>query len=223
MYQHNSASTIDVTIQRGANDSYDIPYPVSSARYQHYQNITITLTINMSTTVDVASLHSMLPSHPPAILTSVVSHTTAVPTLIFDSHPQRGRRILIPISVTGWLIFGVICILCINGQSRGNSMWLPDWYLERSEIGRRDRLALAAWYVGVVVFWPLGFVVLALYGIARAFVMLGLWVLRRGWREERGYFRRRLTPTGEEKNSQGEEGGPSREGDNEMAERWSRE
>lgn len=67
--------------------------------------------------------------------------------------PRAILRVLIPISIAGWLLFGVVCILCINGQGR-LGRWIPEWYLD-SEGTRWDKAMVVLWWVAVMVFWPL--------------------------------------------------------------------
>ncbi|KAL7970295.1 hypothetical protein HDV63DRAFT_375218 [Trichoderma sp. SZMC 28014] len=67
--------------------------------------------------------------------------------------PRAIVRILIPISIAGWLLFGVICILCINGRGK-LGRWIPEWYLD-SEGTRWDKAMVVLWWVVVMVFWPL--------------------------------------------------------------------
>jgi hypothetical protein len=62
-------------------------------------------------------------------------------------------KVLIPISVFGWIAFGAICILCINGHGRAGR-WIPEWYLD-SKGTRWDKTAVAAWWLAVIVGWPL--------------------------------------------------------------------
>lgn len=69
-------------------------------------------------------------------------------------------KLLIPISVCGWLTFGVICILCLNGQGRAGR-WVPEWYLD-SDRTRRDKLAVVLWWFAVLIMWP---VILPLMGV----------------------------------------------------------
>ncbi|KHO01591.1 uncharacterized protein MAM_00592 [Metarhizium album ARSEF 1941] len=61
-------------------------------------------------------------------------------------------RVLIPISVAGWILFGAICILCINGHGRAGR-WVPEWYLD-SEGTRWDKAAVGAWWLVVLFGWP---------------------------------------------------------------------
>lgn len=67
--------------------------------------------------------------------------------------PRAIVRILILISIAGWLLFGVICILCINGRGK-LGRWIPEWYLD-SEGTRWDKAIVVLWWVIVMVFWPL--------------------------------------------------------------------
>ncbi|UNI22757.1 hypothetical protein JDV02_008618 [Purpureocillium takamizusanense] len=69
-------------------------------------------------------------------------------------------KVLIPVSVFGWLIFGIICILCLNGQGRAGR-WVPEWYLD-SDRTRRDKLSVVLWWFAVLVMWP---VILPLMGM----------------------------------------------------------
>ncbi|ODA81593.1 hypothetical protein RJ55_00093 [Drechmeria coniospora] len=72
-------------------------------------------------------------------------------------------KVLIPVSVLGWFTFGVICILCLNGRGRAGR-WVPEWYLD-SDRARKYKLAVVAWWLVVLVMWP---VILPLLG-ARKF------------------------------------------------------
>jgi hypothetical protein len=67
--------------------------------------------------------------------------------------PRAIVRVLIPISIAGWLLFGVICILCINGRGK-LGRWIPEWYLD-SEGTRWDKAMVVLWWIAVMVFWPL--------------------------------------------------------------------
>lgn len=61
-------------------------------------------------------------------------------------------RILIPVTVVGWLLFGASCILCINERGRAGH-WVPEWYLD-TEGAPRDRALVAAWWLAVLLLWP---------------------------------------------------------------------
>ncbi|KAL6893059.1 hypothetical protein HDV57DRAFT_513296 [Trichoderma longibrachiatum] len=105
--------------------------------------------------------------------------------------PRAIVRVLIPVSIAGWLLSGVICILCINGRGKAGR-WIPEWYLD-SEGTRRDRALVVGWWAAVMLLWPVILPVLA-----------GRWVVGvvRGWvgflRESGGMLRARERP-GEEK------------------------
>ncbi|KAH0492919.1 hypothetical protein TgHK011_007846 [Trichoderma gracile] len=84
--------------------------------------------------------------------------------------PRAIVRVLIPVSIAGWLLFGMICILCINGRGKAGR-WIPEWYLD-SEGTRRDRALVVGWWVVVIVLWP---------------VILPVLVVRKGVRVVRGW------------------------------------
>lgn len=84
--------------------------------------------------------------------------------------PRAIVRVLIPVSIAGWLLFGVICILCINGRGKAGR-WIPEWYLD-SEGTRRDRALVVGWWVVVIVLWP---------------VILPVLVVRKGVRVVKGW------------------------------------
>ncbi|KAF7543432.1 hypothetical protein G7Z17_g10747 [Cylindrodendrum hubeiense] len=66
--------------------------------------------------------------------------------------PATTVKVLILVSAFGWVFFGVMSILCINGRGRAGR-WVPEWYLD-SHGSRWDRAAVVAWWVTVVVLWP---------------------------------------------------------------------
>ncbi|KAL7962212.1 hypothetical protein V8C34DRAFT_271109 [Trichoderma compactum] len=76
-------------------------------------------------------------------------------------------RVLIPISIAGWLLFGVICILCINGKGK-LGRWVPKWYLD-SQGTVRDRALVMLWWIAVMVLWPVILPVLLLRKVVRVF------------------------------------------------------
>ncbi|OAA50702.1 hypothetical protein NOR_01152 [Metarhizium rileyi] len=71
----------------------------------------------------------------------------------YDYEPHNIVKVLIPISVVGWILFGAICILCINGHGRAGR-WIPEWYLD-SDGSRWDKAAVGAWWLAVIFGWPL--------------------------------------------------------------------
>ncbi|KAF7559123.1 hypothetical protein G7046_g5019 [Stylonectria norvegica] len=73
----------------------------------------------------------------------------------YDSNmpdPHTLTKVLVLVTVFGWLVFGIICILCINGRGRAGR-WVPEWYLD-SEGRPADKAAVVTWWVAVVMLWP---------------------------------------------------------------------
>ncbi|KAL6875265.1 hypothetical protein J3F83DRAFT_730556 [Trichoderma novae-zelandiae] len=88
--------------------------------------------------------------------------------------PRAIVRVLIPVSIAGWLLSGVICILCINGRGKAGR-WIPEWYLD-SEGTRGDRALVVLWWAAVMVLWPVILPVLLVRKVARVvrgWVVLG--------------------------------------------------
>ncbi|PNP60433.1 hypothetical protein THARTR1_00457 [Trichoderma harzianum] len=79
--------------------------------------------------------------------------------------PRAIMRVLIPISIAGWLLFGVICILCINGKGK-LGRWVPEWYLD-SQGTVRDKALVMLWWITVMVLWPVILPVLLLRKVIR--------------------------------------------------------
>lgn len=75
-------------------------------------------------------------------------------------------QVLIPISVAAWVLFGASCILCINGKGRAGR-WVPEWYLD-SEGSHWDRALVAAWWLAVMLLWPVILPVLLVGKLVRA-------------------------------------------------------
>lgn len=71
-----------------------------------------------------------------------------------QDHTHETMAILIPITVLGWLLFGVICMLCVNKLSRGSGWWTPGWY-RNGEKRHCKHTKLALWWIGFMLFWPL--------------------------------------------------------------------
>lgn len=79
--------------------------------------------------------------------------------------PKSIIRVLIPISIAGWLLFSVICILCINGKGK-LGRWVPEWYLD-SQATKRDKALVMLWWIAVMVLWPVILPVLLLRKVVR--------------------------------------------------------
>lgn len=39
-------------------------------------------------------------------------------------------KLALSLTVTGYIMMGVICILCINGSSGRAGWWIPEWFLD---------------------------------------------------------------------------------------------
>ncbi|KAF5023223.1 hypothetical protein F66182_4731 [Fusarium sp. NRRL 66182] len=66
--------------------------------------------------------------------------------------PRSTLKIVAATWASGWMVFGVITVVCINSQGRAGR-WVPEWYLD-SEGSRWDKLAVAGWWICVLLFWP---------------------------------------------------------------------
>jgi len=47
--------------------------------------------------------------------------------------PSKELKLVLGFAVGGWIMMGVICILCINGSSGRAGWWVPEWYLDTSQ------------------------------------------------------------------------------------------
>ncbi|KAF1729634.1 hypothetical protein CRV24_010172 [Beauveria bassiana] len=81
--------------------------------------------------------------------------------------PGEAVRLLVPISVAAWVLVGSGCILCINGgKGRAGGYWVPKWYLD-AEGTRRDKALVVAWWLAVLLLWPVILPALLLRKMAR--------------------------------------------------------
>ncbi|KAM3440792.1 hypothetical protein MY4824_001919 [Beauveria thailandica] len=107
---------------------------------------------------------------------------SATPTLVFSARnaslrgdfntphesingPDGAMRLLVPITVAAWVLVGSGCILCINGKGRAGH-WVPKWYLD-TEGTRRDKARVVAWWLAVLLLWPVILAALLLKSMAR--------------------------------------------------------
>lgn len=101
-------------------------------------------------------------------------------------------KVLATVSAFGWLLFGIISILFVNGPGRRRGFvgtWAPEWYLG-SERTRRDKSRVGAWWVGVILLWP---------GILLVFVATKLGrCLGKRWKGVRNKMRQKDEETAEE-------------------------
>ncbi|KAL7938760.1 hypothetical protein V8C35DRAFT_275991 [Trichoderma chlorosporum] len=95
---------------------------------------------------------SIIPSNAtqPRSPSRIVNHKLDGEGTVYD--PREIVKVLIPISIAGWLLFGVICILCINGKGK-LGRWVPEWYLD-SQGTVRDKALVMLWWAAVMVLWP---------------------------------------------------------------------
>ena len=102
-------------------------------------------------------------------LASLLSERYTIPMVRHDGGAYYDHmaivKVLVPVSVFGWLVFGVICILCINGKGRAGR-WIPEWYLD-SDGTRWDKAAVGAWWLIVVIGWPVILPAIALSSVSR--------------------------------------------------------
>lgn len=73
-------------------------------------------------------------------------------------------RFLIAMSVVGWLLLGMGCILCINGRGKAGR-WIPEWYLDWEGSQKGRMVMVAVWWVAVVVLWPVILPALMVQGV----------------------------------------------------------
>lgn len=68
--------------------------------------------------------------------------------------PDRSTivKLLTLVSVFGWVFFGIMSIMCINGQGRAGR-WVPEWYLD-ARGSRWDKTMVVIWWAAVVLVWP---------------------------------------------------------------------
>ncbi|KAM0669495.1 hypothetical protein ACQRIT_004618 [Beauveria bassiana] len=130
----------------------------------------------------------------PTIITTIIaasrptihhSSAAAAPTLAFSAlrdraslpgdntsphesinSPGEAVRLLVPISVAAWVLVGSGCILCINGGKGRAGYWVPKWYLD-AEGTRRDKALVVAWWLAVLLLWPVILPALLLRKMAR--------------------------------------------------------
>ena len=125
---------------------------------------------NTSTGVHIVPLVEILPflrqtrrsaldDSPTQTFANIVKHTMArneygdIDVTQTSDYPYATLiKVLIPVTVVGWLMAGVFCATCINMRGRAGR-WVPEWYLD-SHGTKVDMLLVVAWWAVVVVFWP---------------------------------------------------------------------
>ncbi|KAF5985710.1 hypothetical protein FBULB1_2765 [Fusarium bulbicola] len=76
--------------------------------------------------------------------------------------PSATIKLVAAITAGGWITFGLIIGLVLNTRGKASS-FVPEWYLD-SEGCMWAKLGVAAWWVTIILFWPvicMGYVILA--------------------------------------------------------------
>ncbi|KAF4435377.1 hypothetical protein F53441_13530 [Fusarium austroafricanum] len=94
-----------------------------------------------------------------------------------DLSYHKTIRIVAAMSALGWLVFGLISGLCINGSGKCGR-WIPKWYLDSSG-NKKAKLAVAGWWTCVILLWPIIWVVYLITGAGRAIRSLFLRCMKR--------------------------------------------
>ncbi|KAM5346356.1 hypothetical protein ACJ41O_009361 [Fusarium nematophilum] len=92
-------------------------------------------------------------------------------------------KIIATVWAFGWVCFGLITIMSINGLGR-TGRWIPEWYLD-SRGSAWDKLSVVGWWIFVILFWPLIWVA-DVVGMACGGVreLVGRWKERRAGRDK---------------------------------------
>ncbi|SPJ85118.1 uncharacterized protein FTOL_10974 [Fusarium torulosum] len=76
--------------------------------------------------------------------------------------PRNTVKIVAAMWTCGWLVFGLISIICLNGRSKAGR-WVPEWYLDYSSM-RWAKLGVMGWWICVLLFWPIIWLIV-LFGV----------------------------------------------------------
>ncbi|KAF5621932.1 hypothetical protein F52700_10806 [Fusarium sp. NRRL 52700] len=66
--------------------------------------------------------------------------------------PKATINLVAAITAGGWVTFGLIFGLVLNTRGKASS-FVPEWYLD-SNGSKWAKLAVAAWWVSIILFWP---------------------------------------------------------------------
>ncbi|KAI5464863.1 hypothetical protein BGZ63DRAFT_378848 [Mariannaea sp. PMI_226] len=88
-------------------------------------------------------------------------------------------RVLILVTVFGWIFFGVMSIMCINGRGQAGR-WIPEWSLD-SKGSRWHKIGIVTWWLAVIILWP---------------VILPVLVIKNGIKEMVRHFKGRQSEEG---------------------------
>ncbi|KAF5551594.1 hypothetical protein FPHYL_9100 [Fusarium phyllophilum] len=79
--------------------------------------------------------------------------------------PSATIRLVAAITTSGWITFGLIIGLVLNTRGKASS-FVPEWYLD-SNGSIWAKLAVAAWWVSIILFWPVICVVYVILAAGR--------------------------------------------------------
>jgi hypothetical protein len=91
-------------------------------------------------------------------------------------------KVVTLVSVFGWVFFGIMSIMCVNGQGRAGR-WVPEWYLD-ARGSRLDKTVVVIWWLAVVLLWPVILPVLLIKNGVRGMVLHCKGVSSREWDDE---------------------------------------
>ncbi|KAF4950268.1 hypothetical protein FGADI_8319 [Fusarium gaditjirri] len=80
--------------------------------------------------------------------------------------PSATIRLVAAITTSGWITFGLIIGLVLNTRGKASS-FVPEWYLD-SNGSAWAKLAVAAWWVFIILFWPAVCAVYVIFAAGRA-------------------------------------------------------
>ncbi|KAF4443475.1 hypothetical protein FACUT_1292 [Fusarium acutatum] len=79
--------------------------------------------------------------------------------------PSATIRLVAAITTSGWITFGLIIGLVLNTRGKASS-FVPEWYLD-SNGSTWAKLAVAAWWVSIILFWPVICMVYVIWAAGR--------------------------------------------------------
>ncbi|KAF5707685.1 hypothetical protein FMUND_10984 [Fusarium mundagurra] len=79
--------------------------------------------------------------------------------------PSATIRLVAAITTGGWITFGLIIGLVLNTRGKASS-FVPEWYLD-SNGSIWAKLAVAAWWACIILFWPVICVVYVILAAGR--------------------------------------------------------
>ena len=79
--------------------------------------------------------------------------------------PSATIRLVAAITTSGWITFGLIMGLVLNARGKASS-FVPEWYLD-SNGSAWAKLAVAVWWISIILFWPVICVVYVILAAGR--------------------------------------------------------